>query len=115
MGADPEHITIKGDRKVLSLAAERGHRSCMEVLFRFKALVDSPGSDGATPLMCAAHCEEAAAIECLLKHQADVNAADGDGWNALMYASNSSRSLPADDDDDDRHGNRAASSGLSRN
>lgn len=99
--ADPEHMTIKGDRRVLALCAERGHRSCMEELLRFKASVDSPGNDGATPLMCAAHTEESSAVEFLLKRQADVNAADGDGWTALMYASNSSKSVPVPDDDDD--------------
>jgi len=112
--ADPEHITIKGDRRVLSLCAERGHRSCMEELLRFKASVDSPGMDGATPLMCAAHCEESSAVEFLLRSRADVNAADNDGWTALMYASNSSKSLETPDDDSPRQG-RGSSSSMSRN
>merc|ERR1719240_670121 len=91
--ADPEHLTKKGDRRVLALCAERGHRACMQELLRWRAFVDTPGKDGATPLMCAAHCEEHSTVEFLLRHEADVNAQDNDGWTALMYAGNSSRSL----------------------
>lgn len=113
--ADPEHLTKKGDRRVLALCAERGYRGCMEELLRWRACVDSPGMDGATPLMCAAHCEEHATVEFLLRHQADVNAADNDGWTALMYAGNSSRSLEVEQNDDDEDVRRRDSvSGLSR-
>lgn len=116
--ADPEHLTKKGDRRALALCAERGHRGCMEELLRWRALVDSQCRDGATSLMCAAHCEEHAAVEFLLRHQANVNATDNDGWTPLMYAGNSSRSLEKplsdDDEEDTRMGRRLNTSGLSR-
>lgn len=75
---------LKDNKSLLTLLAENsGDVEAMQLLIDRGAVINTKGL---TPLMCAAGSGQEAAVELLLKHQAEVNALDTDGRSVLMYA-----------------------------
>ena len=95
-------------RTALHWAADRGHTAIVELLLAHaagagdaaavattapSAVVDARDADGMTPLWNAVMCEHAEVVAALVRHGADVNAADEDGDTPLSSASAAIRGL----------------------
>jgi len=93
--ADAEAQCEANGKIPLSLCAERGHKECITELLDRRAGLEHPNRDGTLPLMCAAHHNETEVIAYLLSRNCIVNATDGEGWNALMYAVNAPVPAPS--------------------
>jgi ankyrin repeat protein len=79
----------------LGLAAVRDHVECVAALIALVKLlleagaVDTPRCDGVTALMLACSVDNWEAVELLIEHKSDVNAADHDGFTPLMLGAGS--------------------------
>lgn len=89
-GANPQLLDDNGSG-LLHWAVYANDREILEIAYRASNLtsVDVEDLDGATPLSLAACGDSVISIDWLLRHGADPNHAESDGWTALHHAAGS--------------------------
>jgi uncharacterized protein len=67
-------------------AIRMGYVETIQMMIDIGANLEETGLSSKTPLMHAIECRNTRAVNMLLKHGANYNAIDDDGWNVLKYA-----------------------------
>ena len=83
-GANLNVISESDQWRPIHCAARSGKIDMLNFLLKNKVQVDVKSREGNTPLLMAAYNGQVAIVEALLKANADINAQDAVGWNALM-------------------------------
>ena len=84
-GANP-NLPRNSPRPMFHWAIVSNLKRMVSILLEYGADVNQRAQlHGETPLMTAAYYADMSIMEKLIEHGADVNARDGEGWNALFY------------------------------
>nr|XP_023013181.1 uncharacterized protein LOC111503175 isoform X2 [Leptinotarsa decemlineata] len=83
--ADINH-TNKKNCTALHFTSSKGLLKCSEQLIKWGAKLDMKNNYGETPLIRATIKGNKPIVECLLKHDADINACDSNKWTSLHHA-----------------------------
>ena len=83
-GANLNVVSGSDQWRPIHCAARSGKIDIVNMLLKKKVLLEVKSQEGNAPLLMAAFDGQVAIVEALLKANADINAADKDGWNALM-------------------------------